>query len=90
MFKSGKPQMRQSEGNKTEKNPSVIQRSHRWGKHDELGTETIEHPATAVVAWPARIRSSLLLKTASSHSVDKNKVHGPVFVLQQYSGDPLP
>ena len=76
----GLPQMRQSDGNKTEKRLSVKRLTQgrsidvaladtalaqgRSGA-DEVSRETIECPATAALAWLARIRSSLLLKTAS-------------------------
>jgi hypothetical protein len=76
MFRKGSPQMRHSEGNKTEKRPSAAPRSKLRAKYDQLRPETIGSPATAVMAWPARIRSSLLLKTASSHPRGENSVRG--------------
>lgn len=70
---SGVSQMRQSEGNKTAKRLSAI-----WVVQCSLIerlrapplwipplAEAIEGPATAALAWLARILSSLLLKTAS-------------------------
>src|SRR5579884_2546326 len=66
MFSRGKPQMRQSEGNKTENTPSEARRIHLWARVEGACPETIERLSPATVAWPARIRSSLLLKTASS------------------------
>src|SRR5579864_1448473 len=64
IFRRGSPQMRQSEGKKTEKRLSAIRRGQ--APPDEAPCETMECPATATLAWLARIRSSLLLKTASS------------------------
>jgi hypothetical protein len=66
--------MRQSEGNKTAKRPSAIWlvglanrevSKHEVTSHGGLVREAIEGPATAALAWAARIRSPLLLKTAS-------------------------
>ncbi len=57
--------MRQSEGKRTEKSPSAARRT-QLAEVGDACSETIEGPTTAVVAWSARIRSSLLLKTASS------------------------
>src|ERR1700691_2356674 len=78
IFSKGSPQRRQSEGNRTEKRLSatwvVRIRFHQDGGRtgpggaDEDARETIEGPKTAALAWLARIRSSLLLKTASSSS----------------------
>jgi len=72
---SGVPQMRQSEGNKTAKRLSAtrlvqtrsiqlrpMRTSPLW---IGLVAEAIEGPATAALAWLARILSPLLLKTAS-------------------------
>ncbi len=50
--------MRQSEGNKTAKRLSAIRPA-------TLAPEAIEGPATAGLAWLARILPSVLLKTAS-------------------------
>jgi hypothetical protein len=72
---SGAPQMRQSEGNNTAKRLSPARPPHR---------ETIERPATAL-AWIARVRSPLLLKTASRVPVEL-AVHGRRISLQ-YNGD---
>src|SRR4029077_14608872 len=72
---SGAPQMRQSEGNNTAKRLSPARPPHR---------ETIEGPAT-VLAWIARVRSPLLLKTASRVPVER-AVHGRRISLQ-YNGD---
>lgn len=56
--------MRQSEGNRTVKKHSAIRREIRLAQ--ELScAEAIGGPATAALAWIARIRSPLLLKTAS-------------------------
>ena len=76
MFRRGSPQMRQSEGNKTEKRLSATwpdqnrPAQKRWpiraNERPCTFMKTIECPATAMLAWLARIRSSLLLKTASS------------------------
>src|ERR1700730_16151960 len=55
MVSRGVPQMRQSEGNNTAKRLSAARPPQR---------KTIERPATAL-AWVARVRSPLLLKTAS-------------------------
>ncbi len=61
--------MRQSEGNKTAKRPSaiwlVVLASREVSKRGGPLREAIEGPATAALAWAARIRSPLLLKTAS-------------------------
>jgi hypothetical protein len=57
--------MRQSEGKRTEKRPSAARRN-QVAESDAGCSETIQGPPSAVVAWSARIRSSLLLKTASS------------------------
>jgi hypothetical protein len=72
---SGVPPMRQSEGNNTAKRLSAAQPPQR---------ETIERPATAL-AWVARVRSPLLLKTASRVPVEL-AVHGRRISLQ-YNGD---
>gem|GEM_PF-4045419 len=55
--------MRQSEGKKTVNRLSANRRGQAL---PEAPCETMECPATATLAWLARIRSSLLLKTASS------------------------
>jgi hypothetical protein len=61
--------MRQSEGNKTAKRLSAIWLealvNSEVSNHRGLVREAIERPATAALAWAARIRSPLLLKTAS-------------------------
>jgi hypothetical protein len=57
--------MRQSEGNKTENNPSARRLIQLLVEFDEVALEAIRGPATAEGTFPARIRSSLLLKTAS-------------------------
>ena len=56
--------MRQSAGNKTAKILSAARPAHGRGL---CGTAfgAIKGPATTTLAWLARIRSSLLLKTAS-------------------------
>jgi hypothetical protein len=56
--------MRQSEGKKTVNRLSANRRGQALP--DEVPCETMECRATATLAWLARIRSSLLLKTASS------------------------
>jgi hypothetical protein len=71
----GVPQMRQSEANNTAKRLSEARPPHR---------ETIERPATAL-ASVARVRSPLLLKTASRVPVEL-AVHGRQISLQ-YNGD---
>ena len=58
--------MRQSEGNKTENRPSARRLIQFLVEYNESTLEAIIGPATAEVTLPARIRSSLLLKTASS------------------------
>ncbi len=60
--------MRQSEGNRTEKTLSAARRNQTRPAETAAGDglqETILGPATAALLWLARIRSSLLLKTAS-------------------------
>ena len=65
-FNSAKPQIRQSDGKKMEKRLSAPRRA-QWPRIlDEASGETVEDLATAVAIPLARIRSSLLLKTASS------------------------
>jgi hypothetical protein len=59
----GSPQIRQSEGNKTAKRLSAMRLVQTWRK--TARPEAIEGPATAALAWLARILSPLLLKTAS-------------------------
>ena len=76
--------MRQSEGNRTEKRPSAAWCSQTLAVPGGAPCETIGGPANALVAWPARIRSSLLLKTASSHIRGWNRGQ---YVPVQYSGD---
>ncbi len=66
MLVRGIPQMRHSEGNRTVKRPSAARFAHPRPRGDETALQTTEGPTTAMVAWLARIRSSLLLKTASS------------------------
>lgn len=58
--------MRQSEGKKTEKRLSAAPRTQVRAILDEESRVTIVGPAAAMAAPPARIRSSILLKTASS------------------------
>ena len=58
--------MRQSDGNKTEKRRSATRRGHP-AKDEEESPETIEGLTPTALAWLARTRSSLLLKTASLH-----------------------
>src|SRR5580658_763760 len=97
-FSWGSPQMRQSDGNKTEKRLSATRLTQ--GRSAEVGLtqtrsgpnesfrETIECPATAALAWLARIRSSLLLKTAS-FVTPRTPTRRGQSLLQclQYSGD---
>ncbi len=56
--------MRQSEGNRTVKRLSATRLAQEL-LSEETFCGTIECLATAMVAWPARIRSPVLLKTAS-------------------------
>src|SRR5580704_17477893 len=65
IFTSGVPQMRQSEGNKTAKRLSAILRVQLGSARSLSVPEAIEGPATAALAWLARVLSPLLLKTAS-------------------------
>src|SRR5277367_4347275 len=69
IFTNGAPQMRQSEGNKTAKRLSAIWEeafaNSEVSNHGGTIGEAIEGPATAALASAARIRSPLLLKTAS-------------------------
>jgi len=58
--------MRQSDGKKTEKRLSAAPRIQERAILDEGSRVTIGGPAAAMAAPPARIRSSQLLKTASS------------------------
>jgi len=76
--------MRQSEGKKTQKRPLAIGRVQ---VRADRTCETMECPATPTLAWLARIRSSLLLKTASS---TPRPIPRGQSLLQplQYSGDP--
>jgi hypothetical protein len=78
--------MRQSEGNKTENRPPARLLIQSLVGYDESALEAILGPATAEVTLPARIWSSLLLKTASlkfrGHSSPR-----PIVPLQ-YSGEP--
>lgn len=80
--------MRQSEGNRTEKRLSAA----RVAQIRPMGglRETILGPATAVLPWLARVRSSssLLLKTASSRSRWQRTPAGQIRLLSQYNGDP--
>jgi len=57
---SGSPQMRQSEGNRTAKRLSAA-----WLAQVREWDGTSEASTSLTLAWLARIRSSLLLKTAS-------------------------
>jgi hypothetical protein len=78
IFSRGSPQRRQSEGNRTEKRLSAAWRIQLGSaptsstltrpRPDEVFCNTIGGPDTPALAWLARIRSSLLLKTASSSS----------------------
>lgn len=60
----GSPHIRQSEGKRTAKRFSASQRESRR-THDVWAAGAIEGPAAIALAWIARIRSPLLLKTAS-------------------------
>ena len=77
--------MRQSEGKRTEKKPSAARRI-QVAENDAGFSETIEGPSTAVVAWSARIRSSLLLKTASSIRGEGSPRPNTIST-REYSGD---
>src|SRR5450755_2396271 len=76
IFSRGSPHRRQSEGNRTEKRLSAarltqvrltqVRSAQTRPSLDEVLCNTIEGPDRATLAWLARIRSSLLLKTASS------------------------
>lgn len=57
--------MRQSEGNKTAKRLLAIWPVQPAAAQPRPVGDARESPATASLAWPARILSSLLLKTAS-------------------------
>jgi hypothetical protein len=50
-------------------------------------SETILGPATVTLAWLARVRSSLLLKTASSCSRWQSAARGQFAPPSQYNGD---
>jgi hypothetical protein len=83
--------MRQLEGKETEKRLSATRVAQAWLARvrppaGEGSCETIERPATATLAWLARIRSSILLKTASS-SRGQNHRGQTLLQLLQYSGD---
>lgn len=83
--------MRQSEGNRTEKRLSAARLAQDVFRDGGL-SGTIECLATAMVAWPARIRSSLLLKTASLRSRGHNSSRGRssfalCLLLLQYNGE---
>lgn len=80
MLTSGIPQMRQSEGNRTAKRLAATRRvkpdsaqirsnllrsNQLRSNRNLLVPEAIEGPATAALAWLARVLSPLLLKTAS-------------------------
>lgn len=67
MFSNGRPQIRQSEGKRTEKRLSAVRRANTPARPNNTRVETIECPATATLPWLVRIRSSLLLKTASCY-----------------------
>jgi hypothetical protein len=66
MFNSGKPQMLQSDGKKIENRLSAMRRTQPAATGDLESRATIECLFLSTAASPARIRSSLLLKTASS------------------------
>src|SRR4051794_13256347 len=66
MFNRGKPQRRQSEGNRTEKRLSAARIAQVWTAWEDISCEAVDTLFASTAAPPARIRSSLLLKTASS------------------------
>src|ERR1700758_926098 len=88
IFNKGSPQMRQSEGKKTEKRLSATRVAQTRPRVGQASCGTIERPTTAILAWVARIRSSLLLKTASSSSRAEIRRGRSLLHLLQYSGDP--
>src|ERR1700704_343813 len=67
IFLSDTPQIRQSEGNRTAKRLAAA-----WVAQVRGLCKTIGATAAGTVAWPARVLSSLLLKTASlaPHGLD--------------------
>jgi len=85
--------MRQSEGKKTE-NRLAAARLAQEVFRDGVFRGTIECLATAMMAWPARIRSSLLLKTASLRSRGRDCDRGQSFAAlllcycSKYNGEP--
>jgi hypothetical protein len=80
--------MRQSEGKKTEKRLSTTRVAQTRPRVGQVCCGTIECPTTAILARLARIRSSLLLKTASSSSRAEIRRGLSLLQLLQYSGDP--
>lgn len=82
--------MRQSDGNKTEKTLAAARLSQgRLTDEEECG-RTLECPANPTLASLARIRSSVLLKTASSAGVPtgpRSSSLPPKPATLQYSGD---
>jgi len=72
IFSRGKPQSRQSDGKKAENKLAAAQWAHpaRW---DQELRGTIEGLRTSTGTLPARIRSSLLLKTASSRPAARTR-----------------
>ncbi len=95
IFGRGSPQRRQSEGHRTEKRLSAAWRIQLGSAptsstltcpiSDEVFCNTIGGPDTAALAWLARIRSSLLLKTASSLTPRTQNRRGPSFLEHQRS-----
>ena len=72
IFSRGKPQSRQSEGKKTENKLAAPRWTHP-ARLDEEPRGTIEGLRTSTGTPPARIRSSLLLKTASSRPAARTR-----------------
>src|SRR6476469_5628240 len=85
IFSRGKPQSRQSDGKKAENKLAAAQWAHPATWDQEL-RETIEGLRTSTGTLPARIRSSLLLKTASSRPRGQNEAAARTALLLQYSG----
>src|SRR5579863_166908 len=81
---SGAPQIWQSAGNRTAKRLSAARRAQAG-----VLRGTIESPATITLAWLARIRSSLLLKTASLRTTPGKPSPGSPFPKTLLPWEPL-
>jgi hypothetical protein len=75
--------MRQSEGNRTE-NKLSAERRKKGVRPGQARSEAIDRPTTTFLAWTARIRSSLLLKTASLGAAESPAAANS---YPEYSGD---